>query len=270
MNLKLSDLIIMSDVDGTLVHMGGPIPPRNIQALERFVSKGGRFAISTGRGRDFTRPLVEQLPVNFPCVIFNGGALYDFKTDQYLMEMDLPPHAADYILDIMQRFPGCAAIAVTPDDYLDVDGTAARYYGDVYPNKNTKLTSLSQLKGTLMKGLMFLQPQWTDEFYAYVKEKAFPGVRFVSTNAHLIEMLPEGSSKGNALSRLIELTGVRREQLVAIGDYYNDKEMIELAGIGVTMHSAPEDLKALAQLLVCDCQEGSLGDLVEQLEARFE
>jgi hypothetical protein len=36
------------------------------------------------------------------------------------------------------------------------------------------------------------------------------------------------------------------------------------------MHTAPEDLKALAELLVCDCEEGSLGDLVEQLEARYQ
>jgi hydroxymethylpyrimidine pyrophosphatase-like HAD family hydrolase len=128
---------------------------------------------------------------------------------------------------------------------------------------------MSDLNGKLMKSLMLIHPQWTEEFMAFVEERKFPGVRFVPTNPHLIEMLPEQSSKGNALEKLMEMKKIDRSRLVAIGDYYNDKEMIELAGIGVTMHTAPEDLKALAELLVCDCEEGSLGDLIEQLEARY-
>ncbi len=270
MALKLSDLVIMSDVDGTLVRLGQPIHPRNVQALERFVSKGGHFAISTGRGREFTRPLVEQLPVNFPCVIFNGGAIYDYSTEEYLMKIDLPAHSSEYIQEVMDRFPQIAVIAVDADHYFDIDGGAAEHYGDVYPNKSTVKAAMSDLKSKLMKGLMLLHPQWTEEFMAFVEEKKFPGVRFVPTSPHLIEMLPEHSSKGNALQKLMEKKKIHLDRLVAIGDYYNDKEMIELAGIGVTMHTAPDDLKALAQMLVCDCDEGSLGDLVEQLEARYQ
>ena len=270
MALKLSDLVIMSDVDGTLLHLGKPIHPRNVQALERFVSKGGRFAISTGRSREFTRPLVEQLPVNFPCVIFNGGAIYDYSTEEYLMEIRLPEQGSQYIREIMERFPQCGVLAVDSDVYYDINGAVATLYREVYRNDYAVKGTMSDLKGSLMKSLIFIRPEWKEEFTAFVAEQKFPGVRFVPTNPRLIEMLPEESSKGNALKQLMEMKNIDRSCLVAIGDYYNDKEMIELAGIGVTMHTAPEDLKALAELLVCDCEEGALGDLVEQLEARYQ
>lgn len=267
---KLSDLVIMSDVDGTLLKMPGGIPRRNIEALERFVQKGGHFAIATGRSEAFTRPLVEQLPVNFPCVIFNGGALYDFRKSEYLMQLLVPGEIKEYYEIMMREFPMCGPILVSDKEYYDIDGLAHKNFSDYYPNPTMIETSLSELEGPFYKGLLVHKPEDGAEIRAFVQAQKFPGVRLVSTNSHLLEILPEKSSKGYALQELINLTGVKQENLVAIGDYYNDLEMIEFAGIGVTMESSPEDLKALAQMIVCECEDGALADLVEKLEAQFE
>lgn len=267
---KLSDLVIMSDVDGTLLKMPGGIPKRNVEALERFVEKGGRFAIATGRSETFTRPLIAQLPVNFPCVVFNGGALYDFKKGEYLMQLFLPANARDYYAKIMEAFPHCGPILVTDSEYYDIDGRAMRYFKDRYPNSTMLSAQLDDVPEPIYKGLIVHAPEITADLKAFAAEQGFTGVRLVDTNPYLLEMLPEKSSKGYALEQLISLTGIAQENLVAIGDYYNDREMLEFAGISATMHSSPEDLKALADILVCECEDGALADLVEQLEARFE
>jgi len=56
---------------------------------------------------------------------------------------------------------------------------------------------------------------------------------------------------------------------VAIGDYYNDLEMLGLAGISAAPSDAPEDIKAAADLIVGPCAKGALADLVEHLEERY-
>ena len=75
---KLSSLWIFSDIDGTMVEAPNPIPRRNLEALQRFTENGGHFAISTGRTVEAALQYANDLPVNVPSIIFNGGAIYDF------------------------------------------------------------------------------------------------------------------------------------------------------------------------------------------------
>ena len=268
---NLSDLVIMSDVDGTLLHWaknGGKTPARNIEALERFTSKGGRFAIATGRALLTARPVAEVLPVNFPCVILNGGAVYDFQSNEYLHKLYLPDGAQRYVKEILKAFPQCGGVFVDENYYYDVDGVTRNEYLRLYPNNLLMPVGFDELKGPFLKALIVLPPERMKPVYEYVSQASFNGVRFVLSDRHMLEMLPDGSSKGDALERITRLTGVKRENMVAIGDFYNDIEMIEYAGLGVTMSDAPEDIRNIAQMIVCPCADGALADLVERLESR--
>ncbi len=263
---KLSDLVIMSDLDGTLLPRGGSIPGRNIRALERFVAGGGRFALATGRALSNTAEYIAQLPVTFPCILLNGGVIYDAGKGEYLYEEPLPAGAPDYLRAMMERFPDCGMLAVTREAYHDVNGSAARYSGDIQPNAFLRPAALDALPKPLLKALALVKREQTRAFYDFVEEQAFPGVRFVNTNPEFVEMLPENSSKGVALRRLLPMCGLSREKLVAIGDYFNDRELLEEAAIAATLCDSPDELKALARVITCPVGEGAVADLVEWLE----
>ena len=83
---KLSDLLLVSDIDGTLMNFPAPIPPRNIEALRRFTAAGGRFSVATGRSIASARPYVEQLPVNAPCILYDLNGYYQ-PLHQLLQQM---------------------------------------------------------------------------------------------------------------------------------------------------------------------------------------
>ena len=78
-------------------------------------------------------------------------------------------------------------------------------------------------------------------------------------------MLPEGSSKGGALCHLAEITGIPMEKTIAIGDYFNDFEMIQNAGLGVAVANAPLELKNAAKLVVCDNDHHAVAELIHYL-----
>jgi hydroxymethylpyrimidine pyrophosphatase-like HAD family hydrolase len=70
---------------------------------------------------------------------------------------------------------------------------------------------------------------------------------YVERDLSIVDILPAGCSKGSALVRLAALRGVRMEEMLAIGDNWNDVSMLEAAGRAVLMQNAPEDLKEGAE-----------------------
>lgn len=77
-------------------------------------------------------------------------------------------------------------------------------------------------------------------------EAALHRTDYPERNLSIVDILPAGCSKGAALLRLAADRGVKAEEIVAIGDNWNDVSMLEVAGRAVLMANAPEDLKAMA------------------------
>ena len=90
---KFDGVLLACDFDNTLVYTepalvgGDPIPSldrKNREALEYFSAHGGHFAVATGRALAAFQTIAPELPINTPCVICNGAALYDFGRGEYL------------------------------------------------------------------------------------------------------------------------------------------------------------------------------------------
>lgn len=105
--MDFKNVIIMSDLDGTLLDDKKEISPRDMESINEFCDKGGMFTIATGRGYSMARPVAQKLKLRIPAVIFNGSAVYDFDKDEFLWQSEVTQKARDYIKLIMDRFPRC-------------------------------------------------------------------------------------------------------------------------------------------------------------------
>lgn len=265
--MKISDYIIVSDVDGTLLPYGCEIPRRNIEALERFVAKGGKFSIATGRSKELTEEFVKTLPVNAPCVLYNGGGLYDFDKDEFLMRMFLPESAKNDVETIKKAVPNASVLVISDSSYYHVTHEIPFANFSEAHKKHTKEAYISSLSSQWYKVLFSLSEEEAPMLDDYLAGTSFEGIRFVRTNSTLMELLPAGSTKGFALEKLVELGHFKRETVAAIGDYYNDVEMIEFAAVGAATAEAPADVKAKAGFVTGPCDGGAVADLVEYLES---
>ena len=77
--MSLKDILLITDMDGTLLGRDFKIPQRNIEAVHRFMDQGGNFAIATGRSKMSGAQYFRQTNPNAPCVLLNGAVLYDFR-----------------------------------------------------------------------------------------------------------------------------------------------------------------------------------------------
>jgi len=79
-----------------------------------------------------------------------------------------------------------------------------------------------------------------------------------------LECVPPGIDKAHSLERLFELTGIRREEVIACGDGYNDQSMIRFAGLGVAMANAPKDIQDSADYITYSNEEDGVAHVVEK------
>ena len=111
---KFDGMLLVSDYDNTLRYTEGalrgsgevpPVNPRNWEAIRHWMAEGGVFAMATGRALAAFRRQAEEIPTNAPCIVDNGGAIYDLAAEKYLVKRFLADSSLERIALVMDAFP---------------------------------------------------------------------------------------------------------------------------------------------------------------------
>ncbi|RKJ58218.1 HAD family phosphatase [bacterium 1XD42-1] len=265
---KLSSLWIFSDIDGTMVEAPNPIPRRNLEALQRFTENGGHFAISTGRTVEAALQYANDLPVNVPSIIFNGGAIYDFAKKKMLYAKYLSRTWRDYTKAVLEHFPDVGITLMGEGLYIAAGNYASvkKYLVDidhVVPVQGT----IDGTPGELIKIIFVAEEKDTPALAKFLSQIASREMVVSRSSPNFVELLPFEVDKGTCLKEYSRLFQIPMENMIAIGDYFNDEAMLRTAGYPVTVAGAPEELKSLCHYVTGPCMEGALADLVIHLES---
>lgn len=265
---KFSDYVLITDYDGTLVGKNLKQNPRNVQAMQYFQEKGGRIGIATGRSTEFIAPVAQELAVNFPCVLYNGGVVYDYGTEQILFEELLVENAFSICKTIRHNFPtvGILAISDVPGILEDEEalleiGAEKRLLSRFQPVNPWK-----ENRNPWYKVLFSGPSEQMKEIEDFVKEIPMSTMRFVRSGETLMELLPVKSNKASALQVALKKKGVVADNVIAIGDYFNDLEMISFAGLGATLQTAPQEIQQKADYIGGTVEQGIVADVIQYID----
>lgn len=266
---QLSDIYLFSDVDGTLGKAGQGIPQRNVDAINRFVAKGGHFAIATGRPVNGARHFVKELHINSPCILSNGCVVYHYEREEFLYTAKLPSMAKDYLKQVIAMFPEMGISAVSPEGYYYIQNVQKII--DCFGPRGTEVTIITpeEIQEDFCKIVMVVDDADCAQTMSTLQSQNFAEVDFISSDTFLIEMMPKYVSKGSAIERICRDMQIPIENTVAVGDYYNDVAMLKMAGLAITVEEAPEDIKAITNLTVGKCMDGAVADVIEHLEQLY-
>lgn len=271
--MKIQDIFLITDLDGTFIGAEHTIPQRNLDAVRRFQEKGGHFAIATGRSVESGQRYYQAADPNGLCVLLNGSVIYDFSTEKTVSVAPLPHTAVELVQRIYRDFPQSGVEVYTADHFYVIRSNTIVEKHLAHEGLTWELTSMDEViarKDQWCKVLFASQTPEKLRMHDYVDGFEHPGIRFVETSEYFLEMLPDGVDKGSGLDAVIRKTRFERENVYAIGDYYNDVEMLRAAGFAVVPSNAPDDIKALADLVVGHCHDGAVADLIEYIEERAE
>jgi Cof subfamily protein (haloacid dehalogenase superfamily) len=210
-------------------------------------------------------PWIHALGVDSPAILYNGGQVLDFASGRTLYERRLPAAAARAALELVRRDP-----EVQPHLYVDDRVLVERPHPltDAYTADDGLAAEVVPSFEPLLardphKVLVIGTRDRIEALQRAVRDEALP-VHAVQSEPVYLEILPPGVSKGEALRAMLDALGLTPAETIAIGDNWNDAEMIEAAGLGVAMGHAPAALRARADYVCGTADEEGVREVIER------
>ena len=268
--------LLACDVDGTLTE-NGYINPKNKEKIEFFEKEGGRFVIATGRGVAALGPVIEKIPDISISVVANGCIIYDYKKQEILYDKEIIKKEFLYAQKICELCPtvgveihsGASAYTLKRNIATTLHQEYEKFVGE-----DVDYEFVSNLKWN--KVIYIFESAEDREMVKAELEKDKTECSFINTCAvingemqYYLEQVPGDVSKAKGLNELCKILDINSEKLFAIGDYYNDLEMLSLANISAVPFSSPDDVKQYADYLTCSCDDGAVADFINYLTSKF-
>lgn len=267
--------IIAMDLDGTLLDSEKRLSEENRAALQKAADKGIEIVPTTGRIYAIIPEVVRQLPFINYAITVNGAEVYDIKNDCVIAKNELPYEKAveimayldgfDVVYDCYQNGGGYMTKAHLEkvEDYL-----TSAYFAEIYATSRKPVPELKAYLLEQKQGVQKLQFCTKDQtLRAFLLEdlkNRFDGVAVSTALPYNGEVNDENGHKGGALRNLCEHLGCTMENVMTLGDGYNDITMLRLAGVSVAMENAAPEVKAAAKYVTGNNDENGVAQAIEK------
>lgn len=273
-NKPLSGWLIASDIDGTLNTKARKLPRRNKEAIQRFVyDLGGSFMLASGRSIASMRPHFENLKLNTGYAAFgNGAGIYDYKTEKILWVQYIDEETTEIIKDAAKKFPLATLQVVTTEECrLVKPDYPAIILANTHKLRQIKYRSVDAVPaGDWCKVIFTGIPPVINRVDRYVRSRCGKETgNLMRSSIASFEVVPKGTNKGVAVMKVAELLGIDPSRTAAIGDYFNDYEMLKAVALPACCGQAPRGMKEIAKLVTCHCDRGAVADLIEYITEHY-
>jgi Cof subfamily protein (haloacid dehalogenase superfamily) len=262
--------LLALDLDGTLLNSRGEISNRNRLALQRARERNVNVAVVTGRRFRDSRPIAMELGLDVPLISHNGALTKHAHTLETVSILPLPLDAAREALHIGRQQGADPLLSDDHEglgmlvyDQLRGDNAAAQKYVDwarqIHSDdeKSDAVLQVDSLEAYLDHEPVHLafsgRCEQMDRLEHLLLSELGSRVKILSTkypaqDFTLLDIVNPAASKGAGVASVAAELGVKREEIMAVGDNYNDLEMLLFAGTGVVMANAPLSLRQIEGL----------------------
>jgi Cof subfamily protein (haloacid dehalogenase superfamily) len=268
--------LIGIDVDGTLLDSEGQMPPANREAIHEAVAAGIHVALVTGRSYPFARPVADSLPSTISLIVSNGAV--ERTTDGAVIARRLlDRQVAKAVLYATRPYRDAAALIFDRDaegqvvhETMDWEHPGRQRY---WSRNHARIAQSVPLEDALVEDpiqVMFNGAVDTMRILADALRKdartfSVSLTEYTHRDFSLIDVTAPDATKGRALAWRAGQLGLSRHEVMAVGDNFNDLEMLEFAGTPVVMANAVEGLKMRGWHLTGHQNDGGLAQAI----ARF-
>lgn len=198
---------------------------------------------------------------------YNGGEIIDWSTGQLMYKNMLPDEVIPLLHEAAHRHG--QAILSYDNEYIVTEQPEDEYvHHEAFLNKMQTRRAVNFLEETprpLPKCLIVGHPEELVKTEAELRQQLNGVINVFRSEPFFLELVPLGIDKAQSLSVLLEELGMTREEMVAMGDGFNDQSMIEFAGMGVAMANAQEPVRQAADFVTLSNDEDGVAYAVERL-----
>lgn len=280
--------LIVTDMDGTLLNSMGEISGENLDAVRKAIGRGIEFAIVTGRPYVSVKGLLKENKLTCSVIGCNGAQVTD--EEGKLVKSHFINH--DTVMGIMKLATDRNVYYQMYDDNFIYTRSRLQLLKMLknYSGKSIKKhITLKRIFGGI-KRLFFIEVRVKPNLMEFVTEsnigfykmqiaslsqeelnsmreelKKFHDISITSSSYFNIEIGPAGITKGTAVQEIAKAKGILQDEIVAMGDNYNDISMLEYAGCGVAMENAEVAVKDKADFYTKSNDDNGVAYAINEL-----
>jgi 5-amino-6-(5-phospho-D-ribitylamino)uracil phosphatase len=250
--------LIALDIDGTLLTYRSELTPRTRAAIEAAQAQGVKVALVTGRRFGSAHQLIQELQLDVLLVSHNGALTKDVTT---LATLGYHPLEVDLAQQVVHAGRDFGADVICCDDPhghgvmvlegISTSNRALQRYLEKYWHAVREVENLLDYLDHDPIQMMFSGACDPMDAFAEQLQTALGDqiqlfkTRYRSIDLTILDALSRTASKGDSLAEIASQHGIAREEVLAIGDNFNDLTMLRYAGTGIVMGNAEDELKAM-------------------------
>ena len=257
--------LIVSDLDGTLLNEKMESGEKNDEAIRAFSERGILFVPSSGRTYYEIPECVRENPDIRYVIYSNGTAVYDKLEKKLIISNEISEEESKRVIAICKKydvylsshFDGHAHVPniskkedmehYNINEYYQNILSGGKCYGDI--------STLEKRRGGTESFVLFFHDD--DELLRCQKELSqIPGILVTASVAHNLELVSARAGKGAALAEFADRLGIKKEEIITIGDSTNDTSMFEISGLSLSAKNGNEEAKRFADRVICTNEDG--------------
>lgn len=267
--------LIALDLDGTLLTSRKTVSEKNKKALKEAADRGIQVVLATGRTINSIQAVIQELPFIRYAVLENGALVQDLSTGEIIRNVPLPKGKMTELLRLSKEK------GFYCDCFIDGEGVSARglkgflkevpldeYTRDLITKSRREVDNFPELvaehEGRIDKAnLMFRTKEQRQEIAELIgRDREVIGTNSLGVN---VEVNHKDAIKGRGVQALADFLHIPMDTVMAFGDSDNDLSMIEMAGAGIAMGNAGDDIKAAARYITKPNDEDGVAAMVERI-----
>ncbi len=263
--------LVVSDIDGTLNNYIRRLPKRNYDAIKKFTDLGGNFTLASGRTQSSLERNYKRITPNQPAVVLNGAGIYDFNKHNMIWRSTIGEAGQQFVRDVIDEYSEAFKsldIGVYFDDYVYIVKTGLLGNSTMKIDRaHYEVASIDQVpKEGWMKVIFWGLPPTINSLRRMIDRSDYKyEVNFMSSSKFTIEMLAKSTHKGVGIMKLADMLKIEKSHVAAIGDYYNDWEMLKTVGLPACAGQAPRPIHKICKFEACHCNKGCVADLLNYI-----
>lgn len=246
--------LLVLDIDGTLTNSKKEITTATREAIQDLLVRGHKVVLASGRPTPGMRKCEKELELERYggyLLSFNGAHIMECRSGEVVYQKPLPLTLLPGLYKFA-RDNGCGLVTYLGEQMISA------FPMDEYIEINARINGLSIrhvenfldfVDFSINKCLMTALPEKAQFLERQLQEKLGSVASIYRSEPYFIEIMSQNVTKATGLERILEVLGMKRENMVCCGDSFNDIAMIRYAGVGVAMGNAQPAVKEAADYI---------------------
>lgn len=254
--------LIVSDLDGTLLNESKQLPPDFASLISRLSAKGIVFATASGRNWDSQKDFFSTCKEHMAFVCDNGAFLIHQQKPLFISALS-PELWRGVVAACTQYGPDCGAVVCGVKGAYTLRATQLWPVISQFYSKPQFVDSFDQVNDTVFKVSVCCLRGTPGPLYTAFNSRFSDHANLVCTHPLFMDVMNRGINKGAGVRLLQRHLGITAEETMAFGDFDNDIEMLQSAGIAYVMENAPPSMRQYAEFLAPSNENGGVVTIIQ-------